>query len=291
MVLEHLHDPLGHLLSDASVRQTNWDASKVREELQHDIDSHALSVCNAKLLEITTNFEKQLDKALPKPVESLFEAGGKDTWLSIRKLLKRETEAVVSEFSHSVAGFLVEEETIEKMKQSLRDYARKVVENKAREEAGKVLYRMKDRFATVFSHDNDSKPRVWTKKADIKAIERDALSASLKLLSDMAAIRLDEKSDNIERVLGLLLENKTRAAKTFLDPLASSTWKEVSPEAILISPVDCKSIWNKFHGEIEYIIAQAIAAKKEQKHKNYKWIYAALSIPLAIMGGGAMASS
>ncbi|MCH85237.1 ROOT HAIR defective 3 GTP-binding family protein, partial [Trifolium medium] len=131
--------------TDASVRQTNWDASKVRDELQYDIDSHALSVCNAELLEITTNFEKQLDKALPKPVESLFETGGKDTWPSIRKLLKRETEAVVSEFSDCVAGFFLEEKTVEKMKQSLRDYARKLVENKAREEAGKVMYRMKDR--------------------------------------------------------------------------------------------------------------------------------------------------
>jgi hypothetical protein len=89
--------------------------------------------------------QKQLAKALAEPVESLFEAGGKDTWLLIRKLLKRETEAAVSEFSDRIAGFELEEETIEKMQQSLRDYARKLVENKAREEAGKVLIRMKDR--------------------------------------------------------------------------------------------------------------------------------------------------
>jgi protein SEY1 len=89
--------------------------------------------------------QKQLAKALVAPVESLFEEGGKDTWLSIRKLLKSETEAAVSEFSAHVAGFELEEETVEKMQQSLRDYARKLVENKAREEAGKVLIRMKDR--------------------------------------------------------------------------------------------------------------------------------------------------
>jgi hypothetical protein len=89
--------------------------------------------------------QKQLAKALAEPVESLFEAGGKDTWLLIRKLLKRETEAAVSEFSDRIAGFELEEETIEQMQQSLRDYARKLVENKAREEAGKVLIRMKDR--------------------------------------------------------------------------------------------------------------------------------------------------
>lgn len=89
--------------------------------------------------------QKQLAKALTEPVESLFEAGGKDTWLSIRKLLKRETEAVVSELLASVAGFELDEESVERMQQSLRGYARKLVENKAREEAGKVLIRMKDR--------------------------------------------------------------------------------------------------------------------------------------------------
>lgn len=78
-------------------------------------------------------------------MESLFEAGGKDTWLSIRKLLKRETETAIADFAACVAGFELEEETVEKMQQSLRDYARTLVESKAREEAAKVLIRMKDR--------------------------------------------------------------------------------------------------------------------------------------------------
>lgn len=57
----------------------------------------------------------------------------------------------------------------------------------------------------------------------------------MKLLSDMAAIRLDEKPDQIERVLDLSLVNKTSAAtssqytdrEASVDPLASSTWEEV----------------------------------------------------------------
>ncbi|XP_045804709.1 protein ROOT HAIR DEFECTIVE 3 homolog 2 isoform X2 [Trifolium pratense] len=277
---------------DASVRQAKWGASKVRDKLRRDIDSHALAVRNAKLLEITTNFEKQLAKALAEPVESLFEAGGKDTWLSVRKLLKRETEAAVSEFLDRVAGFELEEETIESMQQSLRDYARKLVENKAREEAGKVLIRMKDRFSTVFNHDNDSLPRVWTGNEDIRAITRDARSASMKLLSDMAAIRLDEKPDNIERVLDLSLINKTSAAassqytdrEVSMDPLASSTWEEVSPEDILISPVQCKSLWRQFQGETEYTITQAIAAQEAYKRNN-NWLPPAWTImAMAIFG-------
>ncbi|XP_047173384.1 protein ROOT HAIR DEFECTIVE 3 homolog 2 [Vigna umbellata] len=272
--------------ADAAVRHANWGASKVRDKLRHDIDSHASSVRAAKLSEITTNLEKKLTKALTKPVESLFESGGKDTWLSIRALLKRETESAVSEFSASVAGFELDEETVERMEQSLRDYARKVVENKAREEAGKILIRMKDRFSTVFNHDNDSLPRVWTGKEDIRAITRDARSASLKLLSDMAAIRLDEKPDPIGSILHSSLIDKTSAStssqlvtrEASADTLASSTWEEVSPEDVLITPMQCKALWRQFLGETEYTVTQAISAQEAFKRSN-NW----LPPPWAIM--------
>ncbi|KAG4948957.1 hypothetical protein JHK82_042150 [Glycine max] len=272
--------------ADAAVRQANWGASKVRDKLHRDIDSHTSSMRSTKLSEITANFEKKLAKALTEPVESLFEAGGKDTWLSIRELLKRETEIAVSEFSASVAGFELDEETVERMQQSLRDYARKVVENKARDEAGKILIRMKDRFSTVFNHDNDSLPRVWTGKEDVRAITRDARSASLKLLSDMAAIRLDEKPDRIESALHSSLIDKTSAAtssqyltrEASVDPLASSTWEEVSPEDVLITPVQCKALWRQFQGETEYTVTQAISAQEAYKRSN-NW----LPPPWAIM--------
>ena len=60
------------------------------------------------------------------------------------------------------------------------------------------------------------------------------LFQSLKLLSVMAAIRLDDNdTDNIEKTLSLALVNsKNAAAKdrsiTAVDPLASSTWQEVT---------------------------------------------------------------
>lgn len=36
---------------------------------------------------------------------------------------------------------------------------------------------------------------------------------------------------------------------------------QVSPGDILISPVQCKSLWRQFQGETEYTITQAIAAQ------------------------------
>ncbi|TQD91257.1 hypothetical protein C1H46_023183 [Malus baccata] len=111
------------------------------------------------------------------------------------------------------------------MKQHLKDYARNVVETKAREEAGKIMIHMKDR---------DSMPRVWTRNEDIRSITKDARTASLKLLSTMAAIRLDEKPDNIENVLVSFLVDGTvtvsssqnRKLGPSTDPLASSSWEE-----------------------------------------------------------------
>ncbi|PON62048.1 RHD3/Sey [Trema orientale] len=265
--------------ADASIQQANWDASKIREKLKRDIDAHASSVRGENLSELIANYEKQLSAALSEPIESLFEAGGKDTWPSIRKLLKHETEVAASEFSSSITGFELDQETSKTMLQNLRDYAKNVVEKKAREEAGKVLIRMKDRFSTVFNHDNDSMPRVWTGKEDIRAITKEARSASLKLLSIMAAIRLHEKPDKIENILFASLmdgavtvsSTKTREIGTSTDPLASSTWEGVPPKDTLIPPVQCKSLWRQFKAETEYTVTQAISAQEAHKRSN-NWL-------------------
>ncbi|CAL8149046.1 unnamed protein product [Prunus armeniaca] len=129
--------------ADAAIQQADWDASRVREKLKRDIDAHASSVRSAKLSELNINHEKQLSASLTGPVEALLETGGKDTWTSTRKLLNHETEVAVSEFSAAVAGFELDKDTSTKMMQNLRDYARNVVEKKAREEAANIVIHMK----------------------------------------------------------------------------------------------------------------------------------------------------
>ncbi|KAK7850241.1 protein root hair defective 3 like protein 2 [Quercus suber] len=242
-----------HECGEAAIRQANWDASEVRDKLCRDIDAHASS--------------KQLTLALNEPVESLLEAGRRDTWASIRKLLKRETEVVVSDFSKTIAGFELKQTTVDSMVQNLRDYAINLVRKKAREDAGKVLICMKDRFSTVFKQDNDSMPRVWTGKEDIRAITKDARSASLRLLSVLAAIRLSENPDKIENVLFSSLmdgavavpSSQDRSIKASADPLASSTWEE------------CKSLWRQFIAETEYTVTQAVSAQEAHRKSN-NWL-------------------
>ncbi|KAI4330680.1 hypothetical protein MLD38_028942 [Melastoma candidum] len=260
--------------ADAVIEQAKWDTSKVREKFRRDVDAHIASVRADKLSELTKAYEAKLSGALAGPVEALLDEANEKTWLSIRSLLRRETESAVSGFSGALSGFDIDERSKEKMLSSLQDYAKGVVEGKAREEAGRVLIRMKDRFSTLFSHDNDSMPRVWTGKEDIRAITKTARSASLKLLSVMTAVRLDDEPDNIEKTLALaLLDSKSATSTaersiTTVDPLASSTWEEIPPSRTLLSPVQCKSLWRQFKIETEYTVTQAISAQEANKRNN-----------------------
>ncbi|XP_073015514.1 LOW QUALITY PROTEIN: protein ROOT HAIR DEFECTIVE 3-like [Primulina eburnea] len=266
--------------ADADIDQANWDSSKVRDKIHRDIDAHISMVRAAKLSELTTIFEKKLNVAISEPVEALLDGASDDTWSAIRKLLQRETGKAINDFSSALFGFEMDEVTKENLVSSLEDYATGLVEAKAKEEAGRVLIRMKDRFSTLFGQDTDSMPRVWTGKEDIRAITKTARSASLKLLSIMAAIRLTDDADTVENTLSLaLLEPNTGVSKSgastnksvSVDPLASSTWEKVPSSKTLLTPVQCKSLWRQFKTETEYTVTQAIAAQEASRRSN-NWL-------------------
>uniref|UniRef100_A0A803LD83 Protein ROOT HAIR DEFECTIVE 3 homolog n=1 Tax=Chenopodium quinoa TaxID=63459 RepID=A0A803LD83_CHEQI len=207
--------------ADAVIEQASWDTSKMRSKLVRDLDEYVATVRAAKLAELTSSYEGLLRHfwmvQMMRPGHQL------------KKLLRRETQSAVSGLANDLSGFDLDEVTRDKMVARLEDYARGVVEGKAKEEAGKILIRMKDRFTMLFSHDSDSMPRVWTGKEDIKAITKLARSASLKLLSVLAAIRLDDESDDIDKTLVLALvdkSNSTDRSLTVSDPLASSSWEK-----------------------------------------------------------------
>ncbi|CAL5424953.1 unnamed protein product [Camellia sinensis] len=68
-----------------------------------------------------------------------------DTWPAIRKLLRHETKLAVFGLSATLSSFDMDEQTKDKMLKSLEDFARGIIESKAKKEAGRVLFRMKDR--------------------------------------------------------------------------------------------------------------------------------------------------
>ncbi|XP_011040350.1 PREDICTED: protein ROOT HAIR DEFECTIVE 3 homolog 2-like [Populus euphratica] len=239
---------------DAAIRQSEWNASNVREKLTRDMLSKMMAI-----------YEEQLTDVLADELQFLFETGERDTWLSVRNLLESKTENAVSEFSNAVVGFKVHRSAIDTKLEHLRENARNVVKRKAKEAAAaeRVLTRMKERFQQVFNRDEISNSRFWTREKNIDEIERNALSASLKILSAMAAVRLDKLTDQIEHLLfsSLMDESgdipssqRTGAAP---DPLASNTWEEVSPNDTLLTPVECKSLWMEFKEDMMYKTNQA----------------------------------
>lgn len=96
-----------------------------------------------------SNPQGRLSKALAEPVEALLDSASNDTWPAIRKLLRRESEFALAEFSSSLSNFDLDRETEEKLLTAMEDYARNIVESKAKEEAARILIRMKDRYWTL----------------------------------------------------------------------------------------------------------------------------------------------
>ena len=93
--------------------------------------------------------QKKLNGALLGPVDALFDGANDDTWPAIKKLLHRETKLAVAGLSLDLASFDIHEQNKAKMLESLEDYARGVVVSEAKEEAGRVLIRMKDRYLVL----------------------------------------------------------------------------------------------------------------------------------------------
>ncbi|KAK9055661.1 hypothetical protein SSX86_026746 [Deinandra increscens subsp. villosa] len=213
----------------AIIKQADWDTSKVRAKVSQDIESHIADVRNAKLSDLTGLYESNLKNALHGPVEAILEGAADDTWPAIRKLLRSETKTALSKFSRALAGFEMDEDAKKNLLSRLESYAIDTVEGKAKEEAGKVLHSMKERFTTIFNHDNDLMPRTWTGKEDIRAINKTARTSALKLLSVLAAIRLEDYADRIQTVLLQALAEPSISpdkSSNMQNPLATSKWEK-----------------------------------------------------------------
>ncbi|XP_039159053.1 protein ROOT HAIR DEFECTIVE 3-like [Eucalyptus grandis] len=283
--------------ADAVIEQTQWDTSGVREKLRRGIDAHVASVLAAKLSELTEEYKERLDGALSVPVRALLAQANSETWSAIRKLLSWEIKSAVSQFSGALSGFDMDKQSKEKLLTGIKDHARGMVEAEARRKARHVLLYMKDRFVTLFSNDAHLMRRVWTGKENIRAITQLARSASLKVLSVMAAVRLDDERDNIERTLSAaLLDTKPNASVRSIatdplifgtweaalldtkpnatvrsiatDPLIFGTWEEIPPSETLIAPYQCKSLWRQFEAETAYTITRAISAKARYLYRK-----------------------
>ncbi|XP_021827160.1 protein ROOT HAIR DEFECTIVE 3 homolog 1-like isoform X2 [Prunus avium] len=247
--------------ADAVIKQANWDTSKGRDKLRRDIEAHVASVHADK---IKDHCEANLRELLSGPVEALLKQANNMTWPTIRRRLREAHESAFSGSAAAISGFDMDEQTKAKIDASLEKYVRRMVEDKAKEEAGRVLIHMKERFVTKFSYDSNSIPRVWNRRENIGAIARTAHSSSLEVLSVMAVIRLDDDDDGdkIQATLNSALLLDEDMSTTTHDPLASNTWEEVPTSKTLIIPLKCKELWEEFKENTKDIVSKAIAERE-----------------------------
>ncbi|KAJ6417908.1 hypothetical protein OIU84_001315 [Salix udensis] len=104
----------------------------------------------------------------------------------------------------------------------------------------------------------------------------------------MAAIRLNNREDQIEIVLSSSLMGAVPAEADAPDPLASNTWEEVSPNATLLTPAQCKSLWMQFKADIAYIVNQATSDQeaRRQAKKVIKKILGLVALALMTLLSG-----
>ncbi|PQQ13829.1 hypothetical protein Pyn_29958 [Prunus yedoensis var. nudiflora] len=209
--------------------------------------------------------QEKLRELLSGPVEALLKQTDNTTWPTIRKLLQEAHESAFSGSAAAISGFRMDEQTKAKIDARLEKYVRRMVEDKAKEEAGKVLTHMKKRFKTKFSDDSNSIPRVWiwNRQENIEEIVRTARSSSLEVLSVLAVIRLDgdDDGDKIQATLNSALLDKDMSTTTN-DQLASNTWEEVPSSKTLIIPLKCKGLWEEFKENTKDIVSKAIAEQE-----------------------------
>ncbi|XP_021827159.1 protein ROOT HAIR DEFECTIVE 3 homolog 1-like isoform X1 [Prunus avium] len=246
--------------ADAVIKQANWDTSKGRDKLRRDIEAHVASVHADK---IKDHCEANLRELLSGPVEALLKQANNMTWPTIRRRLREAHESAFSGSAAAISGFDMDEQTKAKIDASLEKYVRRMVDAKAKEEAGRVLIHMKERFKTKFSDDSNSIPRVWNRRENIGAIARAAHSSSLEVLSVMAVIRLDgdDDGDKVQPTLYSALLDKEMSTTTY-DLLASNTWEEVPTSKTLIIPLKCKELWKEFKEKTKDIVSEAIVEQE-----------------------------
>ncbi|XP_022764271.1 protein ROOT HAIR DEFECTIVE 3 homolog 2-like [Durio zibethinus] len=249
--------------AEAATEHLNWDNSEVRQNLFHDIDSSKSAIAEEILSKLKVGCEEELNGALHEPLKSLLKNPNEETWASIRELLSCKTQIALSKLLAGISGFELDQEKSNKMVQGLRDYARNVVERKAREEA--------EMFSVILT---DAAGR----RDDRTTITSIARNESLRLLSVMAAIRLDEKPDEIENILFSSLMHGSESSET----LASSTWPEVSPNDTLITPEECKSVWEDFQAEIVSITQAFHDGQDTRQSRKLYWLKSALKLTLRV---------
>ncbi|KAI4356287.1 hypothetical protein L6164_000319 [Bauhinia variegata] len=262
------------------VERANWDALKEKATLQLDMKSHIVAKRDDRLTsKFRIFFEPKLKRELSDSVGFFLCEETDPNWSKIRERFKSVMKSTLDSIVDTMIEFGIDEESREEKIESIQNYAKEIVEAKAREESGRVKDHMLKTFVRLFKLDYDSSPNSDWNIQEIEAATRNALYAvwylnPLNVLAGLAAIRLedDEAHDNIHHILSSALidsadqytfNNQNRhldsgEESTLLEDLDKTSWAEVPSSRTLITPAQCKQLWQEFVIRAKDAIEQAV---------------------------------
>ncbi|KAI4354120.1 hypothetical protein L6164_003019 [Bauhinia variegata] len=216
---------------DVKIELATWDNLKARAKLQHDMNSYIAVKREDKLAsKISRHFEPKLKHELSDSVGYLLCEETDPTWSKIRNHFKKVMESNLPTIYGLLSEFGTDEEVKKEKTQRIVEYAKDVVEAKAREESGRAMNHMTRKFMMHFQ-------RNWNSHAEIDQAASSALYIPVKLLAGLVAIRLEEgRADNIEHILSSALGGTNTP-----NPLDSPFWNEVPSSKTLITPIQANS--------------------------------------------------
>ncbi|KAI4354134.1 hypothetical protein L6164_003028 [Bauhinia variegata] len=240
------------------VDRAKWDTLKAKAKLQGDMNSYSRTKNEDKLAyKIRRLHEPKLKQELSDSVRYLLCEEIDSTWSKIRQHFKSVMDSTLSQLLHTLSEFHVDEENRKEKIEIIDKYAKLIVESKAREESGRVKIHMISKFVRHFKHGYNSWLIDMKNNEQIDRAASDALSTPLKLLAGLAAIHLedDESDDNIQTILfsALLGSGDEKESKG----LNSPNWEKVPPSRTLITPIECKELWEAFRVEAKDAVSNA----------------------------------
>ncbi|KAI4354113.1 hypothetical protein L6164_003012 [Bauhinia variegata] len=245
---------------DVKIELATWDNLKARAKIQHDMNSYIAVKREDKLAsKISRHFEPKLKHELSDSVGYLLCEETDPTWSKIRNHFKKVMESNLPTIDGLLSEFGTDEEGKKEKTQRIVEYAKDVVEAKAREESGRAMNHMTRKFMMHFQ-------RNWNSHAEIDQAASSALYIPVKLLAGLVAIRLEEgRADNIEHILSSALGGTNTP-----NPLDSPFWNEVPSSKTLITPIQCKQLWEAYKSSTGNSINQAhrdLQAKLDQQSR------------------------
>ncbi|KAI4356286.1 hypothetical protein L6164_000318 [Bauhinia variegata] len=195
--------------TDVRIERANWDTLKEKARLQHDMNSHIVANRDDRLTsKIRIFFEPKLKGELSHSVGFFLCEETDPNWSKIRERFKSVMKSTLDSLVDTMIEFGVDEESRKEKVESIKNYAKEIVEAKAREESGRVKDHLLKTFVRLFMHDDDSWPNSdWNNIQEIEAAYMNLFYAPLNVLAGLAAIRLadDETHDNIHYILSSAL--------------------------------------------------------------------------------------